>query len=210
MKIIEIRECSVCGVNENEKRIFKSSEFGSILCHKHYMQLKRHGKILERTIYDPNKFVYKENYVEMIIFNKRCEEIERVKIDKEDVDNVKKDKWRLSSNGYIMNQNDKLLHRVLMGTREGYVVDHINKDKFDNRKSNLRNCSQSLNILNSKISKDNTSGIKGVDFHKASGKWRARIKYNGENKYLGIYENKEEAIKVRKEAENKILEGEVI
>lgn len=64
-----------------------------------------------------------------------------------------------------------------------------------------------LNSFNSKLSSENTSGTKGVSFHKKSGKWRAQIRYSSKNYYLGIYEKIEDATAARQEAEKFIKDN---
>lgn len=65
------------------------------------------------------------------------------------------------------------------------VIDHINRDKLDNRIDNLRETNQHINILN--------VNNKGYYYHKVAKKWCARIQINGVNKYLGLYENEIDA-----------------
>lgn len=72
-------------------------------------------------------------------------------------------------------------------------IDHINGVKTDNRISNLRPCNKQQNALNSKISSANTSGSKGVRWHKASKKWAASIRINGKSKHLGLFDKIEDA-----------------
>lgn len=67
-------------------------------------------------------------------------------------------------------------------------VDHINGNTLDNRFDNLRLATHADNTKNCKKYKNNTSGFKGVDFHR--GKWRARIQVNKKIIYLGYYTNK--------------------
>lgn len=67
-------------------------------------------------------------------------------------------------------------------------IDHANGDRADNRWKNLRLASQSQNNANAKLRKNNSTGLKGVEIHKQSGKWCARIAFNGTSKYLGIYD----------------------
>ena len=83
------------------------------------------------------------------------------------------------------------------------MVDHINGDTLDNRKCNLRICTQADNMKNQKKHIRNTSGYKGVSWNKKSKAWEVSITQNGKRHYLGMYKDKEEAIKVRKEAEEK-------
>jgi hypothetical protein len=79
------------------------------------------------------------------------------------------------------------LHRLIMGiTDPKIIVDHINRNPLDNRKSNLRLCTIAENSRNSGIiSSRNTSGYKGVT--KSSKKWLARIEFNGKKMYLGSF-----------------------
>lgn len=64
-----------------------------------------------------------------------------------------------------------------------------------------------LEFYSSKISDNNTSGIKGVSFYKKSGKWRAQIRYNYKNYHLGLFEDIEDAAAARKDAEEFIKEN---
>lgn len=72
-------------------------------------------------------------------------------------------------------------------------VDHINGDRSDNRWSNLRLASRSQNNCNSGRRRNNTSGHKGVRFHKKAGKWMAEARINGERIYLGLFDTAEAA-----------------
>lgn len=72
-------------------------------------------------------------------------------------------------------------------------ADHINGIRSDNRISNLREATKSQNMGNSRAHKRNTSGFKGVCFHKKSGRWVANISPNREHYYLGLFDTPEEA-----------------
>ncbi|MEC0237798.1 HNH endonuclease [Paenibacillus kribbensis] len=99
-----------------------------------------------------------------------------------------------------------LLHRVLTDAPDGLVVDHINHNTLDNRKSNLRVLTNAQNFQNMNGPYKNTkSGIRGVCWHKAARKWYASIKINGKCKYLGVYDDIEEAEAVAKEARKKLM-----
>jgi len=83
------------------------------------------------------------------------------------------------------------MHREIMQPSAGMVVDHINHDTLDNTRKNLRVCTQSKNRMNSGKQKNNTSGVKGVCWHKRDKKWRADISINGKRKHLGNFSTKE-------------------
>lgn len=164
------------------------------LCSKHYRQYKKYGRILDRTIFDKNEIIEYEDYAEIIIRNKHHEEIARTIIDLEDMDKVKSIKWSIDKEGYIRNTKVGLLHRFLIDAPNGKVVDHTNHNKLDNRKVNLRVCTQQQNIRNMNKQRRDTSSIyKGVSYHKQKNKWSVQIYINNKIKYIGCYESEEEA-----------------
>ena len=170
-------------------------------CSKHYNQLRKYGNILERTIYDSNEIIEYSDHAEIIICNKQCEEVARAIIDLDDIDRVKDYKWTYS-HGYVVNRKSRMsLHRLIMDCPDDMVVDHWNHNKLDNRRDNLRICTQQENMMNRSIQSNNTSGITGVNWDKSRGKWRAQIMLNKKTKYLGLYENIEDAIQARRQAE---------
>lgn len=85
------------------------------------------------------------------------------------------------------------MHRLITGAGAGQQVDHINGNKLDNRRSNLRLCTQSENMRNRGATALNTSGFKGVHWSANDRKWRAGIKVEGKRIFLGLYLSKEEA-----------------
>lgn len=99
-------------------------------------------------------------------------------------DNIKekitKFNWYLSKNGYAFctsRKNRTLLHRYILGISNSKIrVDHINRNKLDNRIENLRIANSSQNGMNREKQKNNlTSKYKGVSFDKNGNKWRANI-----------------------------------
>lgn len=96
------------------------------------------------------------------------------------------------------------LHRWIMDFPEkGNYIDHINQNTLDNRKENLRIVSNSDNLKNARLRIDNKSGCKGVIFDKSRNKWSAKIKCNYKTIHLGRFNNYDDAVKARKEAEIK-------
>ena len=82
-------------------------------------------------------------------------------------------------------------------------IDHKNHDKMNNRKSNLRRANNSENAMNSELSSANTSGVTGVYHDKKRNKWIASIMFNYKNIHLGRFDKFEDAVKARKDAEEK-------
>jgi hypothetical protein len=83
------------------------------------------------------------------------------------------------------------MHRFLLGEPKLGVIDHIDGDGLNNRKSNLRICSNAENSRNQRKPKNNTSGAKGVS--RIRGRWQARIKLDGKSIFLGIFNTVEDA-----------------
>lgn len=90
-------------------------------------------------------------------------------------------------------QANVLLHRFILGAPEGAQVDHVNGDGLDNRRANLRLASHSENLRNRRLNANSASGLKGVYWHKSSGRWAAQIQTNGRRKRLGLFDTPEAA-----------------
>lgn len=193
MRICKVKNCSV-----------KHGAKG--YCQKHYEQMKRHKKILERTIYTPNEILDRGDYCEMIIYNIQGDEKMSTLFLKKHLEKIKQHKWCFSG-GYIVSnykqgivkKHIRLHHFIAGNPPKGLVTDHINRNTLDNRDENLRFVTQSQNQFNTKIRKDNTSGIKGVV--KYGNGWIAVIQYKKRKIYLGYSKNKKDATKMRKKAE---------
>lgn len=170
-------------------------------CNRHYKQFKRHGCILERTKNDANEIIEHDDYAEMILYNNKGEEVARALIDLEYVDVVNDYKWRLNYQGYVVNDKVGKLHRFLMNPGEDLVIDHINRNRLDNRRDNLRICTQQENLFNKSIQCNNTSGIQGVSWDKNRNKWLVHITVNRKQIHLGYFNTIEEAAEARRQAE---------
>ena len=95
------------------------------------------------------------------------------------------------------------LHRFVMNPPKNKVVDHINRDTLDNRRSNLRICTIQQNLQNQKRT-NNKTGHTGVAIYKlGKGGFSAQIKINYKKIHLGVFRTIKEAFKVRKQAEKK-------
>ena len=182
-------------------------EFCKGYCCKHYKQQYRHNKILERTIYDENDFIFHDDFIEIVLYDKKGEETGRTIIDKDDYDIVKDYKWCYDGHGYAVthkNKNEMIkLHRLIMNNCESEVIDHINGNRLDNRKCNLRKATFQQNSFNIDNNGQGSNNRKGVSYRKDRGKWRAYITVNDKQIVLGSFNTEEEAIKAREEAEIK-------
>lgn len=125
-------------------------------------------------------------------------------LDDEDYERFKKHVWRLLGAGYVSRgtalkngkQKTLYIHRLILNAKDNERIDHINRNKLDNRKENLRFCSHVQNHQNiSKFKGNWTSRYKGVHWDKRRKSWRARIKVNGKEIYLGRFINEIDAAK---------------
>lgn len=88
-------------------------------------------------------------------------------------------------------QAHRLAWLYVYGTQPPDRIDHKNTDRLNNRIANLRAATNTQNMQNSGRNHANTSGFKGVDWHKSKRKWRATAKHEGRSKHLGYFETPE-------------------
>lgn len=115
------------------------------------------------------------------------------------------------NDGYAFNRVYGRMHRFLVSAPKDTMVDHINGDKLDNRKENLRFATNSQNQANRKVARG-VSKFKGVTWQKRTydasrGYWKAQIVVNGELHYLGKYDTDLEAAKAYNEAAERFFGG---
>jgi hypothetical protein len=126
-------------------------------------------------------------------------------VDDDDFVRLNKERWCISMGYAVRRSGGKIIkmHQIVIGSGGRQVVDHINRNKLDNRKSNLRIANHSINSINRNNPKNNTSGRKGVCWDKRKNRWKAYIKLNQVMKNLGRFKNKNDAINARISAEKK-------
>lgn len=99
--------------------------------------------------------------------------------------------WRIGNHGYVQAKSlgkSYLLHRLVMGAGTGQFIDHINRNRLDNRRSNLRFCTPSQNGVNKRVSKlTATSKYRGVYWYKRVSKWLARVSVKRQLIWSGYY-----------------------
>lgn len=122
-------------------------------------------------------------------------------IDKSDLNRVKKFKWSVSKDSKdvltVLNAKAEQITTFLLGKCKGHEIDHIDRNRLNNRRSNLRICTHQQNRFNHNLQSNNTSGISGVRFNKARQKYVAKIKYCGLDIHLGYYKDLLSAMQAR-------------
>jgi len=129
-------------------------------------------------------------------------------VDDDDFDYLNQFKWYLLKSKFnyyairTKRPENKLiqLHRIVIKAKQGEIVDHINGNKLDNRKCNLRICTKSQNCQNRKISKFNKSGFNGVSWSIKNKKWVAQIACNNKKMHIGFFNDAIEAAKAFNQA----------
>lgn len=158
---------------------------------------------------------HKENKIELFDDYGICYMLhdQQFYFDLADLQLVKNYYWSITTTGYAASyyftrddnnrrkHHMRLFHRLIMDAPADMDVDHINRNKLDNRKDNLRVCCSHQNDYNNSLSKRNSSGVTGVSYNKQNNTWRAYINYNGKQINLGSHDTKEDAIIARLRAE---------
>lgn len=125
-----------------------------------------------------------------------------VLVDDEDFDELNRAKWHLNSSGYACRcrtldsgeKKNSLMHREILCVTDAKIqVDHINGDRLDNRKGNLRLCNRDQNNYNRGDISRNKLGLKGVVKMRCCNRYRAEIWFDKKRKHLGLFLTPEEA-----------------
>jgi hypothetical protein len=123
-------------------------------------------------------------------------------VDDEDFDILNKHKWHIAKNSktwyaqrnvYKPKHGMIFLHRQILNIPDGMFIDHIDGNGLNNQKANIRVCTKAENCRNARIRGDNTSGYKGVSFHKPTKKWSASIQADKKQKHIGLFQSPQEA-----------------
>lgn len=116
---------------------------------------------------------------------------------------IKQYTWNVNTcTGYVLNGKTGIrMHRLIMNATPNIEIDHINLNKADNRRENLRFATHQENNFNKRCYENNKNQIKGVYWHKERHKWYAKIYVNYKSIHLGLYDDINDAIEARKRAE---------
>lgn len=189
-----MRKCQVCGKDESQGKIILF-EYKTMLCWRHYLQTRRHGKPLKRTKYDKNEIVCKNGVCKMSLY-KGDNVIAITTFNKPHLSEVNKYKWSMHSAGYVDNvKTGTMLHQLILGKVKGMQIDHKDHNKLNNLDSNLRICTPQQNAFN--------KYCKGIFWDKTRNKWIATLSINRKKVLFKRFVTKQEAIKARQQAERK-------
>ena len=167
-------------------------------CKSHYVKVKR-GTLNKHHRLLPNTLVIKEDCFIIILRDNKGNVIGESECDIEDLEKVSKYKWKFT-NGYTESQRVGFLHRFVMDAKPNELIDHKNQIRSDCKKANLRRADKSINGQNSKMYSTNTSGYRGVYYHKLNKNWVANIRIDGKTINLGSYEDIIDAAKAYNDA----------
>lgn len=136
-------------------------------------------------------------------------------VDNEDFTILNQYNWTLGKDGYafrtiVLSGKGKLrkrrslrMHEAILVAQDGFITDHINRNRLDNRRLNLRKATFTTNAINKNKQSNNASGVTGVSWHKTAKKWTASIWVNKKQIYLGLFNNIQAARIKRIQAEEK-------
>jgi hypothetical protein len=184
-----LKVCEICGKTNENYNIINSKRFGMTLCNKHRLQMYSHGKTREITKKDKNEIIIHDNYAEICLYRNN-EIIGKTKIDIDDIDVCKDYKWFINGDGYAY-ANDKkgstisLSRYLYKDIDKSMEIDHIDNDRLNNCKNNLRMATRSQNNYNKKST--------GITWNKKAKKWYAQIGFNCKKLHIGSFDNPDEA-----------------
>lgn len=193
-RVIKKEKCCAC---DNNACCCIEDKF---YCNKHYLRVKNHGSTDRKERKRTNTYIFEKDIVVIKTIKN-----ESILVDKEDFENVKKWSWCVNKQGYaVANIKNKVvkINWLLFPKEKGKVHDHINGNRLDNRKCNLRLCTTFENSLNHGKQKNTPFVCVGVS-QTYNGKYRVRIMIKGKEIRIGTFEDLQTAILERKKAEQR-------
>ena len=173
-------------------------------CRKHYDQIREYGKVLDtRTRCDDNRIIRHDDYSEIVITDSKDNELCKALISNEDINKINGHRWTLNNNGYVRTFNKTTpvyLHRLLTDCPNELEVDHINHNKLDNRRGNLRVVTHSANMQN-----NNGKCYRRITDRNLAKPFFVQIVADGEIKVCKYYRTEVEAQKAVESARNELM-----
>jgi hypothetical protein len=135
-------------------------------------------------------------------------------IDRDDIEEVSRWSWHLGSDGYAMRATREnrrtvvyCLHRALLGltTYDRVDVDHVNRERLDCRRANLRVVPKGANDQNKTSYKGSSSRFRGVTWSRTARKWVAQVMTKRKNHNLGYFDSEEEAAEAARQGRARLL-----
>lgn len=156
----------------------------------------------------PNSFAFAEGIV-IVALTRGL----HATLDKADWPLVKDIKWSVNNSGYASGRDKRtgktvFMHHIICPPLPGELTDHIDGDKRNNRRGNLRSVTRSVNIARQPHNCRNTSGRKGVAWDKSRNKWTVVMKINGKSTTVGRCDSFDDAVSLRQSMELKLY-GEI-
>lgn len=177
-------------------------------CHIHYYHAKKNGWPILDSIFTIKQPKIENGYAKIPLGVDGTQGFALVDI--EDAEMVSQHNWYITSKGYAHTNTNKVssMHQLVNGKPpKGFVTDHKNQNRLDNRKENLRITTYSVNKLNSKVHSNNKYGYAGIAYRQSRKQWRAYLTVGGVYHEIGCG-SLADAIEARKELENKYLNKE--
>lgn len=174
----QIRICEVCGASSKDTRVSRWSKFDRVLCYRHYRQLDVHGRLI-KTRYDDNDFKIVGEKCYMETYDSQGSVVNVYLFNKNHLEKVREHKWHSNAYSYATTRINKqilYLHDIISdNVDKKHKIDHIDGDPLNNLDNNLRHATTQQNAFNSKIGKNNKSGVTGVCWVKRLSRWAAQM-----------------------------------
>ena len=161
-----------------------------------------------RRKFTPNQYYIDGDTAELILTDQSGRATGHAVIDIDDLGPaLAAGRWFLDS-GYARTSSGMTLHRLIMGDPSGIQVDHINHDRLDCRRSNLRLCTIAENSRNKSGARpESRSGIRNLTWVASRRRWRVKVKAGGREHHIGYFRTQEEAEAAARDARQR-LHGE--